>query len=300
MAFLYENLCFEGHFSLIFSFSCLFSASFHVKMNKFASFYVILVFLSIEFEDYYLILQQNDNDIMVLLKNLQFKGISFEIIKEEVKEVCCEEKLFLIMRVTNNTDKKKKLAHSLNYISVSQGLKRGSVLTLNFGVYGTFLQADAFVDLEIQFDGITRVGDGDRIEFEVNDGKLASLLLLRQNGQWGIVEEKDSGNINLNLKNKVEHFESIEEQFGLTLQKFSVKIVDETSFKLFCEVLALNGEAVNHSFGVEVAVYDSDDNIVYHTSLHSNDFKGFEVYNFGTINLDIPVDEVSKIRLYPV
>ena len=39
---------------------------------------------------------------MVLLKNLQFKGISFEIIKEEVKEVCCEEKLFLIMRVTNN------------------------------------------------------------------------------------------------------------------------------------------------------------------------------------------------------
>ena len=106
--------------------------------------------------------------------------------------------------------------------------------------------------------------------------------------------------INLNLKNKVEHFESIEEQFGLTLQKFSVKIVDETSFKLFCEVLALNGEAVNHSFGVEVAVYDSDDNIVYHTSLHSNDFKGFEVYNFGTINLDIPVDEVSKIRVYPV
>ena len=170
---------------------------------------------------------------MVMLSNLQFKGISFEIIEEEIKEVCCEEKLFLIMRVTNNTDKKKKLAHSLNYISVSQGLKRGSVLTLNFGVYGTFLQANAFVDLEIQFDGITRV-------------------------------------------------------------------VDETSFKLFCEVLALNGEVVNQSFGVEVAVYDSDDNIVYHTSLHSSDFKGFEVYNFGTINLDIPVDEVSKIRIYPV
>ena len=237
---------------------------------------------------------------MELLKNLQFKGISFEIIKEEMREICCEEKFYIIMRVTNNTDKKKKLTHSLNYISISHGLKRGSVLTMNFGVYGTFLQANAFVDLEIQFDDITRVVDGDRIEFEVNDGKLASLLLLRQNGQWGIVEEKNSGNINLNLKNKVEHFESIEEQFGLTLQKFSVKVVDETSFQLFCEVLALNAKVVNHNFGVEVAVYDSEDSIIYHRSLHSSDFKGFEVCNFGTINLDIPIDEVSKIRIYPV
>lgn len=237
---------------------------------------------------------------MVLLKNLQFKGISFEIIKEEKKEVCYKEALYLIMRVTNNTDKKKKLAHSLNYISVSQGLKRGLVMTMDFGVYGTYLQANAFVDLEIQFDDITRVDDGDRIEFEVNNGKLTSLLLLRQNGQWGIAEEKDCGNINLNLKNKVEHFESIEEQFGLILQKFSVKVVDETSFKLFCEVLALNGEVVKNRFSIEAAVYDTDDNIIYHTSVHSSDFKGFEVYNFGTINIDIPVDEISKIRIYPV
>jgi hypothetical protein len=37
----------------------MFSASFHVKMNKLASIYVILAFLSIEFEDYYLILQSH-------------------------------------------------------------------------------------------------------------------------------------------------------------------------------------------------------------------------------------------------
>ena len=36
----------------------MFSASFHVKMNKIASFYVIFAFLSIEFEDYYLILEE--------------------------------------------------------------------------------------------------------------------------------------------------------------------------------------------------------------------------------------------------
>ena len=176
---------------------------------------------------------------MELLKDIFFKGISFEIIKEEIKEICYEKKLALTMRVTNYNDKKKKLAHSLNYISVGQGMKRGSVLTLNFGVYGTFLQSNAFVDLDIQFDGITKVEDGDRIEFEVNDGKLATLLLLRQNGQWFIVEDRESGNVNLNLKNKIEHFEFIEEQFGLTLQKFSVKVEDECSIKLFCEVIVL-------------------------------------------------------------
>lgn len=237
---------------------------------------------------------------MELLKDIFFKGISFEIIKEEIKEICYEKKLALTMRVTNYNDKKKKLAHSLNYISVGQGMKRGSVLTLNFGVYGTFLQSNAFVDLDIQFDGITKVEDGDRIELEVNDGKLATLLLLRQNGQWFIVEDRESGNVNLNLKNKIEHFEFIEEQFGLTLQKFSVKVEDECSIKLFCEVLALNGEVTNDSFTIEAAIYDIDDNIVYHTSLHSSDFKGFEVYNFGTLKLDIPVDEIGKIRIYPI
>ena len=237
---------------------------------------------------------------MEQLKNNFFKGISFEIIKEEIKEICHEETLVLTMRVTNYNDKKKKLAHSLNYISVGQGMKKGSVLTLDFGVYGTFLQSNAFVDLDIHFDGITRIEDGDRIEFEVNDGKLATLLLLRQNGQWFIVEDRDRSIYKRNLKSKIEHFEAIEEQFGITLQNFSVKVEDENSLDLFCEVVALNGKVDNGSFTIEAAIYDSDNDIVYHTSLHSSDFKGFEVYHFGTIRLDITVDEISKIRIYPI
>jgi hypothetical protein len=78
-------------------------------------------------------------------------------------------------------------------------------------------------------------------------------------------------------------------------------VVDENSLNLFCEVLALNGEVPQKGFNVEVAIYDSENSIIYQTSLskYDGEFKGFEVFNFGTIRLDIPVDEISKIRIYP-
>ena len=75
---------------------------------------------------------------------------------------------------------------------------------------------------------------------------------------------------------------------------------DENSLDLFCEVLALDGKVEKSSFTIETAIYESDNDIVYHTRLHSSDFKGFEVYHFGTIRLDITVDEISKIRVYPI
>ena len=135
---------------------------------------------------------------------------------------------------------------------------------------------------------------------EVNEGKFATLRLIRERGQWWIVESKERSTYKRNLKNKIEHFEAIEEQFGITLQNFSVKVEDENSLDLFCEVLALDGKVEKNDFTIEAAIYDSDNDIVYHTSLHSSDFKGFEVYHFGTIRLDITVDEISKIRIYPI
>ena len=92
------------------------------------------------------------------------------------------------------------------------------------------------------YDDITAAYDGDRIELDINEGKFASLRLIRERGQWWIVESTERSTYNRELKSKIEHFESIEEQFGITLQNFSVKVEDENSLKLFCEVLALNGE----------------------------------------------------------
>lgn len=242
---------------------------------------------------------------MELLKDKLFNGISFEILKEGIGQSSWRP-FQVTMRVTNTNEKKKKLSINVNYISIHHGLKKGSVLCFSFGSYGSFLQSHAFVDMNLDFcenyqNEIEQACDGDRMELIVNDGKIASLLLIRDGGKWYITESSESGSINTNIKNKIEHFEYLEEKFGLTLQKFSVRVIDENSLDLFCEVLAMNGEVGEDGFNIEVAIYDADDNIVKLDSIsrYDNDFKGFEVFHFGPIKLDISVEEISKIRIYP-
>lgn len=243
---------------------------------------------------------------MELLKNVQFRGISFDIIQEVMKN----GNLYLIMRMINHNDKKKKLSLEMNYISKSHGLMKCHIHTLGFGYSsGSFLQPNSFVDLEIRLDSVNirYTEDSDRIELEVNEGKIASLLLQKQFGQWYIAENNEKYNgydlsyLNKELKERIEHFEAIEEKFGLMLQSFSVQVINENTLKLFCEVLALNGEVSDEGFNIEVAIYDNENNIhcLRSISKYDGDFKGFEVFGFSEITLDIPVVEIGKIRFYP-
>lgn len=234
----------------------------------------------------------NAHNNMELLKDKLINGISFEIIREEFHEgYSCPFWLFL--RVTNFTDHKKKIHIRMNYISSKHGLKKQWEQE--------YIPDNSFVDLDFRYEDITKAYDGDRIEMEINEGKFATLRLLRERGQWTVIESIERSTYNKELKSRIEHFEAIEEQFGITLQNFSVKVEDENALNLFCEVLALNGEVPQKGFNVEVAIYDSENSIIYQTSLsrYDGDFKGFEVFNFGTIRLDISVDEISKIRIYP-
>ena len=230
---------------------------------------------------------------MELLKDKLFNGISFEIIKEEYDDEYSYPLFRLFLRVTNFTDYKKKIDVRMNYISITRGLKK----CWN----QEFIPDNSFADLKFSYEEIITAYDGDRIEMEINDGKFASLRLIREKGNWMVVESIERSTYNRELKNRIEHFEAIDEQFGITLQNFSLKVEDENSLNLFCEVLALNGEVPQKGFNVEVAIYDSDNSIIYQTSIskYDGDFKGFEVFNFGNIRLDIPVDEISKIRFYP-
>ena len=229
---------------------------------------------------------------MELLKDKLFNGISFEIIREEYHEGNYAP-FWLFLRVTNFTDHKKRIKVNINYISVKHGLKK----------YGEeeFIPDNSFVDLEFLYNDITAACDGDRIEMEINKGQFASLRLIRERGNWMVVESTERSTYNRELKSKIEHFESIEEQFGITLQNFSVKVEDENSLKVFCEVLALNGEIPKNDFTINIAIYDNNNDIVYTDSetKYAEEFKGFEVLTFDYIKLDITVDEISKIRIYP-
>lgn len=229
---------------------------------------------------------------MELLKDKLFNGISFEIIREEYREGYYSP-FWLFLRVTNFTDHKKRINVSINYISVKHGLKK-------FG-QEEFIPDNSFVDLEFLYNDITAACDGDRIEMEINKGQFASLRLIRERGNWMVVESTERSTYNRELKSKIEHFESIEEQFGITLQNFSVKVEDENSLKLFCEVLASNGEIPENDFTINIAIYDNNNDIVYTNSesKYAEEFKGFEVLTFDYIKLDITVDEISKIRIYP-
>lgn len=234
---------------------------------------------------------------MELLKDKLFNGVSFEILKEEYKEGYSDP-FTLQLRISNFNDKKKKIGVEMKYISIDYGLKDGSLW--DFGHYERILEDNSFVDVDVSFADIRKAKDGDRIQMVVNEGKFATLRLIREKGQWFITESIERNTYNRRLKSKIEHFEAIEEQFGITLQNFSVKVEDENSLDLYCEVLALDGKVEKSEFTIEAAIYDSENEIVYHTSLSSNDFKGFEVYHFGKIYLDITVDEISKIRIYPI
>ena len=235
---------------------------------------------------------------MELLKDKLFNGISLEIIKDGY--IKSDSYYSIIIKVTNHNDKKKKVQLKARYVSVEEGLldTYGGIDMLGSG---RFLQPKSFVNVAMDYKELKSLHDQDRIEMDINEGAIASLLLIREHGQWWIAESKERSTYNRNIKSKIEHFEAIDEQFGITLQNFSIKVEDENSLNLFCEVLALNGEVPQEGFNVEVAIYDSDNSIIYHTSIskYNGDFKGFEVFNFGTIRLDIPVDEISKIRIYP-
>ena len=63
----------------------------------------------------------------------------------------------------------------------------------------------------------------------------------------------------------------------------------------------MNGEVPEDDFNIEFAIYDTNNDIVYtdSESKYADDFKGFEVLTFDYIKLDITVDEISKIRIYP-
>lgn len=242
--------------------------------------------------------KENELLNMELLKDKLFNGVSFEIIKEEYREGCSSP-FVLKLRVTNFNDCKKKIGIEMKYISLKFGLKEGHLW--EFGRYEKFLQDNTFVDLEVGFEDITDAHDGDRIEMKINEGKFASLRLIRERKQWAILESIERNTYNRELKSKIEQFEAIEEQYGITLQNFSVKVEDENNMKVFCEVLALNGELPKENFTINVAIYDNNNEIVYtdSESKYADDFKGFEVLTFDRIRLDISIDEISKIRIYP-
>lgn len=259
---------------------------------------------------------------MEILKELDFRGLRLELLQADIdKEDFPRERFRAILRIKNVSESKRKIAikeDGTKYISRITGLEYAyQIIPYQFALSeGTFINPDSFVDIKIRFDVVKESHSGDRMELELRDLAVIPLVLINNQWYWCANEIEYIGSESIlrqemtreekkmlkkQLKSKIEHFESIDEKFGLSLQNFSFEIADWNNLQVFCEVLALNGEIPEDDFNIEVAIYDIDNDIACLKSIskYSNDFKGFEVFGFGPIKLDFPIDEISKIRIYP-
>ena len=259
---------------------------------------------------------------MEIQKVLDFKGLRLELLQAGVdKEDFPRERFTAILRIKNVSESKKKIAikeDGTKYISRISGLEYAyQIIPYQFALSdGTFINSDSFVDIKIRFDLVKESHSGDRMEIELRDLAIIPLVFSDKQWYWCTNEIEHIGRdsslrqemtreekklLKKQLKSKIEHFESIDEKFGLSLQNFSFEIVDWNTLQIFCEVLALNGETPDEDFNIEMAIYDTDNNIACLKSIskYGNDFKGFEVFGFGPIKFDFPIDEISKIRIYP-
>ena len=251
-------------------------------------------------------------------KELNLNGLRLELLQADIDtEDFPRERFRAIIRITNASETKKRIAikeDGTKYISKKFGLEYAyGINPYQFALSkGTFISPDSFVDIKIRFDVVKESYSGDRMEIELRDIAMIPLVYLDSQWYWSTNEieyfeikqeitREEMKLLKKQLKSKIEHFESIDEKFGLSLQNFSFEITDWNTLQIFCEVISLNGETLKDDFNIELAIYDSDDDIVRLESIYKNgeDFKGFEIFGFGPIKLDFPIDEIRRIRIYP-
>lgn len=229
---------------------------------------------------------------MQSVNEFKIADISFDI---------AENKNSIIIRFLNSGPKKVHTALSdSRYISISAGvlhMLKVLPVKLEYSTMGEDIPENSFLNVEISF-GIKKIQDGDRLELRAQN--IADVTFIREEGKWYVYHYNSKRELEDRLNSSIEHFETIEEKFGITLQNFSISIVDENEIKMYCEVMSLSENAPYSSFSVEVATYDKSNKIVSHNSIHKakSDFMGFEVFAFTNI-LPISVSEIGKIVFYP-
>lgn len=237
---------------------------------------------------------------MELLKGTDLNGVFMEILNAYSDD---DDNFTVTIRISNKRSKSLKFKLDAKYISVDYGVKtcedKEPSDIKSYGD-GLILLPNSFADVKVMFEDIIDAIKGDRMIIDIE--KYANLIiLLGEQDEWFVVEKSIFDDYSKNLKTHVEHFEVIENKFGIRLQNFSIRYVNDHTIKVFCEVWSLEGKRTKDSFTIEVAIYDEEDNIIDQCAIskYNGEFTGFEVFNFGERSLDISLTEIGKIRFYP-
>ena len=236
---------------------------------------------------------------------IDIEDLKLEFIKEGMASLgYLERKYAIILRVTNQSDKRKFVSFSPEYISVSKGLIDSYSVDMSHYMYsGQELLPKSFVDVKISFEGIKRstVSDGDRVKLKISN--FASVLLRRENSQWYFVEFSLVKKCNDEIKAKIEQLETIEENLGIAFTNFTVQIKDYHSFKLFIEVMITDKERCKEFLKIplQLVVYDNDNNVIYmqEITFYNNSYTFFHVLDVSVDMAETTLSDINKIRIFP-
>lgn len=222
-----------------------------------------------------------------------------------------------IVRISNLSQDKTDVSMKFSYVSTKYGilgmwcdmqpdLRNNEVL-----LPGSFLD----VAVELKKSNETKSGyfsliklvetdieDGDSIIVTIPDYLHATFA--RKNGLWELKESK-SLEINIeSFKQKIEHFEELEEKLGISFQNFSIQLKDSHSFSLFFESITIREELCKgmHKIRLRLAIYNTNNDIIRTQGLniYNPETSVFQIMEFQVRDLEIPIRDISRIRVFPV
>ena len=102
------------------------------------------------------------------------------------------------------------------------------------------------------------------------------------------------------LLKKIERLEAFEERLDVRFENISVKIYENNSFSVYCEIHSNKGSNLEKSIKIECTAYDAEGQIleVKNRYVLKDNFFGFEILEFYFEDGGI-ADKISKLRIYP-
>lgn len=229
------------------------------------------------------------------LVDYKLEDISLNIINEG--------KEYITLKIFNNSPNDIHISlKGSRYISTINGILDLYMTEPSDFIYndGTSILNESFIIIQLTFQKLNRCVDGDRIELKIKN--IGDLSIVRENSEWYVNNFIPILSSKNQLDSLIEHFEVLEEKFGISLQNFSAIANNDKELNLFCEVIATSGEFALSSFAIEVGIYDKSNKIVHHANIkrEKEDFMGFEIFHFGTLYLPISISNIGRIVFYPI
>ncbi len=147
------------------------------------------------------------------------------------------------------------------------------------------------------------------ISLELNkEGTALTICFQRVGNNWVLInKEKAEIEIKLspkqiekNLLKHIERLEAFEDRLEIYLDKISLKVNEDLSFKILGEVHSKNGTGIEENFKIYCVLYDTENSILEQQSQYilKSSFFGFQIFELNFFDAGISA-LVNSLRIYP-